>query len=112
MCSRSPPIRSPYPVPRLSTRKRPSGPLIITTWRPRSIRNATGRHLLPEAQSQEDVLVNAYSILQSAAATAYENADNQTGANRKAAMGVVHLIELAELWVDSVLDKRMANVSG
>jgi len=27
-------------------------------------------------------------------------------------MGVVHLIELAQLWVDSVLDKRMANVSG
>ena len=78
----------------------------------KSARATSMRVLLPEAQSQEDALVNAYSILQSAAATAYENADNQTGANRKVAMGVVHLIELAQLWVDSVLDKRMANVSG
>ncbi len=30
----------------------------------------------PESGSQEDVLVDVYSILQSAAATAYENADN------------------------------------
>ncbi len=78
----------------------------------KSARATSMRDLLPEAQSQEDALVNAYSILQSAAATAYENADNQTGANRKVAMGVVHLIELAQLWVDSVLDKRMANVNG
>jgi len=76
------------------------------------VRATSMRDLLPEAQSQEDALVNAYSILQSAAATAYENADNQTGTNRKVAMGVVHLIELAQLWMDSVLDKRMANVSG
>jgi len=76
------------------------------------IRATPPRELLPEAQSQEEALVNAYSILQSAAATAYENADNQTGANRKVAMGVVHLIELAQLWVDSVLDKSTVNVSG
>ena len=54
--------------------------------------------------SQEDALANVYSILQSAAATAYENADNQTGSNRSVAMGVVHLIELAQLKMDSVLD--------
>ncbi|KIH83843.1 DUF6124 family protein [Pseudomonas batumici] len=69
------------------------------------------RDLLPETKSQEDALVNAYSILQSAAATAYEHADNQTGANRKVAMGVVHLIELAQLWMDSVLDKGLVNTS-
>ena len=49
----------------------------------------------PALQSREDALVNASSILDSAAATAataYENADNLTGANRKVAMGVVHLI--------------------
>ncbi|MBV6748670.1 hypothetical protein KV580_00055 [Pseudomonas chlororaphis] len=79
---------------------------------PNPTRATSTRDLLPEAKSQEEALVNAYSILQSAAATAYENADNQTGANRKVAMGVVHLIELAQLWVDSVLDKRMTNVSG
>ncbi|MGY2251121.1 DUF6124 family protein [Pseudomonas gingeri] len=50
---------------------------------------------LPEPQSREDALVTLYSILQSAAATAYENADNQTGLNRKVAMGVVRLIEMA-----------------
>ncbi|MGY2226020.1 DUF6124 family protein [Pseudomonas gingeri] len=60
--------------------------------------------------TQEDALVNAYSLLQSAAATAYENADNQTGANRKVAMGVVHLIEMAQLWIDAVLDKQPASI--
>ncbi|MFC3943752.1 DUF6124 family protein [Pseudomonas gingeri] len=55
-------------------------------------------------------MVNAYSLLQSAAATAYENADNQTGANRKVAMGVVHLIEMAQVWIDAVLDKRPASI--
>src|SRR5450830_325398 len=59
----------------------------------------------------EDVLVNVYSILQSAAATAYEHADNQTGSNRKVAMGVVHLIELAQLRMDSVLDGQTVGVS-
>ncbi|NWB31829.1 DUF6124 family protein [Pseudomonas gingeri] len=58
----------------------------------------------------EDALVNAYSLLQSAAATAYENADNQTGANRKVAMGVVHLIEMAQMWIDAVLDKQPASI--
>ncbi|KIH84609.1 DUF6124 family protein [Pseudomonas batumici] len=78
---------------------------------PKPTRATPTRDLLPEAQSQEEALVNAYSILQSAAATAYENADNQTGANRKVAMGVVHLIELAQLWVNSVLDKRTADIN-
>ncbi len=67
---------------------------------------------LPDPRSQEDTLVSVYSILQSAAATAYENADNQTGSNRKVAMGVVHLIELAQLKMDSVLDEQAASVSG
>ncbi|NWD73155.1 hypothetical protein HX890_03325 [Pseudomonas gingeri] len=69
------------------------------------------RELLPEPGSSEEALLNAYSLLQSAAATAYENADNQSGSNRKVAMGVVHLIEMAQLWMDSVLDKRMDNAS-
>ncbi|NWD71472.1 hypothetical protein HX870_28110 [Pseudomonas gingeri] len=64
---------------------------------------------LPDPRSQEDVLVNVYSILQSAAATAYEHADNQTGSNRKLAMGVVHLIELAQIKMDSVLDGQAIN---
>jgi len=62
--------------------------------------------------SQEDTLANVYSILQSAAATAYENADNQTGSNRKVAMGVVHLIELAQLKMDSVLDGQAVSTGG
>jgi hypothetical protein len=49
--------------------------------------------------------VNASSILDSAAATTYENADNLTGANRKVAMGIVHLIELAQRQVDSVIEE-------
>ncbi|QXI26464.1 DUF6124 family protein [Pseudomonas vanderleydeniana] len=68
------------------------------------------RNRLPEPKSQEDALVIVYSILQSAAATAYENADSQTGSNRKVAMGVVHLIEMAQMWMDSVLDKPAASV--
>ncbi|WP_248767261.1 hypothetical protein [Pseudomonas sp. MWU12-2345] len=61
---------------------------------------------LNDPRHQEDVLADVYSILQSAAATAYENADNQTGANRKVAMGVMHLIELAQLRMDSVLNEH------
>jgi len=67
---------------------------------------------LNEPRNQEDALADVYSILQSAAATAYENADNQTGANRKVAMGVMHLIELAQLRMDSVLDKQAVSISG
>ncbi|WP_273820443.1 DUF6124 family protein [Pseudomonas asplenii] len=63
----------------------------------------------PTPESQEDALVDIHSILQSAAATAYEHADNQTGSNRKLAMGIVHLIELAQLRMDSVLEKQSAN---
>ncbi|WP_338526273.1 hypothetical protein NUH87_13125 [Pseudomonas batumici] len=55
----------------------------------------------PTSQSREDALVNASSILDSAAATTYENADNLTGANRKVAMGIVHLIELAQRQVST-----------
>ncbi|WP_040071914.1 DUF6124 family protein [Pseudomonas batumici] len=55
--------------------------------------------------SVEDKLINALSILQSAAATAYESADQLDGAQRKLAMGTVHLIELAQSWVDSVIDE-------
>src|SRR5450830_350166 len=62
-------------------------------------------------QSREKALVNASSILDSAAATAYENADNLTGANRKVAMGVVHLIELAQRQVDSVIEDQPAGIT-
>lgn len=55
--------------------------------------------------SLEDKLVNALSILQSAAATAYESADQLDGAKRKLAMGTVHLIELAQSWLDSVIEE-------
>ncbi|WP_191486393.1 DUF6124 family protein [Pseudomonas sp. FEN] len=65
----------------------------------------------PAPQSREDALVSASSILDSAAATAYENADNLTGANRKVAMGVVHLIELAQRQLDSVIEEQPAGVT-
>ena len=67
---------------------------------------------LNEPRNQEDALADVYSILQSAAATAHEHADNQTGSNRKVAMGAVHLIELAQLKMDSVLDEQAVSVSG
>ncbi|WP_338523621.1 hypothetical protein NUH87_28510 [Pseudomonas batumici] len=70
------------------------------------------RDHLNEPNRQEDALANVYSILQSAAATAYEHADNQTGSNRKVAMGVVHLIELAQLKMDSVLNEQAVSVTG
>ncbi|WP_248745071.1 hypothetical protein [Pseudomonas sp. MWU12-2037] len=35
-----------------------------------------------------------------------------SGSNRKVAMGVVHLIEMAQLWMDSVLDRHLTNVNG
>ncbi|QXI26138.1 DUF6124 family protein [Pseudomonas vanderleydeniana] len=60
----------------------------------------------PSSLAHEDTLLDLHSILQSAAATAYENADNQTGSNRKVAMGVVHLIELAQLRM-SVLEQQV-----
>ncbi|KPA98054.1 DUF6124 family protein [Pseudomonas asplenii] len=65
----------------------------------------------PTSQTHEDTLLDLHSILQSAAATAYENADNQTGPNRKVAMGVVHLIELAQLRMSS-LEQQVVAVSG
>ncbi|MPQ67195.1 MULTISPECIES: DUF6124 family protein [Pseudomonas] len=40
------------------------------------------------------------------AATAYENTDNLTGPHRKVAMGVVHLIELAQRQVDSLPEEE------
>jgi len=63
---------------------------------------------LSTLQNREEILVDVSSILGSAAATAYENADNLTGANRKVAMGVVHLIELAQGRLDSMIDEHLA----
>ncbi|NWE45310.1 hypothetical protein HX863_05445 [Pseudomonas gingeri] len=60
-------------------------------------------------RDRETILLDVYSILQSAAATAYENADNQTGPNCKVAMGVVHLIELAQLRMDTVLNEQIVS---
>jgi hypothetical protein len=69
------------------------------------------RRQVPAAQNREEALVNASSILESAAATAYENADNLTGANRKVGMGVVHMIELALGLVDSVIEEIPTGVT-
>ncbi|KPA87854.1 hypothetical protein PF66_05812 [Pseudomonas asplenii] len=65
----------------------------------------------PTLLGQEEVLVDIHSILQSAAATAYENADNQTGPNRKVAMGVVYLIELAQSRMDQFLNGQSISAS-
>ncbi|MGY2199447.1 DUF6124 family protein [Pseudomonas gingeri] len=67
---------------------------------------------LPLPRDRETTLLDVYSILQSAAATAYENADNQTGPNRKVAMGVVHLIELAQLRMDTMLNEVSVSANG
>ncbi|MGY2284460.1 DUF6124 family protein [Pseudomonas gingeri] len=67
---------------------------------------------LPLPRDREATLLDVYSILQSAAATAYENADNQTGPNRKVAMGVVHLIELAQLRMDTMLNELSVSANG
>ncbi|WP_416769621.1 DUF6124 family protein [Pseudomonas sp. RHF3.3-3] len=57
-------------------------------------------------QNREDLLVTIHSIMDSAAATAYENADNLTGPHRKVAMGVVHLIELAQRMLNVLIEKE------
>ncbi|WP_273820973.1 DUF6124 family protein [Pseudomonas asplenii] len=77
---------------------------------PASTAAATPPSPPPTSQTHEDTLLDLHSILQSAAATAYENADNQTGPNRKVAMGVVHLIELAQLRMSS-LEQQVVAVS-
>ncbi|NWA23803.1 hypothetical protein HX882_02215 [Pseudomonas gingeri] len=63
------------------------------------------------SQSREETLINASSILDSAAATAYENANNLTAPHRKVAMGVVHLIELAQRQMDSLLEEESPSVT-
>ena len=62
---------------------------------------------LASPNRREQALVDACSILESAAAMAYDHADNLTGSNRKVAMGMVHLIELAQHRVDSVLEENL-----
>ncbi|QXI26161.1 DUF6124 family protein [Pseudomonas vanderleydeniana] len=73
------------------------GPDAVPKPAPASVTAAAPTNQPPTSPNPEDTLLDLHSILQSAAATAYENADNQTGPNRKVAMGVVHLIELAQL---------------
>ncbi|RBH59727.1 MULTISPECIES: hypothetical protein [Pseudomonas] len=59
-----------------------------------------------EQLTTEDALAQIDEILQSASATAYECADNLQGSNRKLALGVVHLVDLALSRVDKLLDKQ------
>lgn len=59
-----------------------------------------------EQLTTEDALTQIDEILQSASATAYECADNLQGSNRKLALGVVHLVDLALSRVDALLDKQ------
>ncbi|KIH84846.1 DUF6124 family protein [Pseudomonas batumici] len=51
----------------------------------------------------EETLVDVCDILESAAATAYESADQLDGSKRKLALGAVRLIELARSRVDDTL---------
>ncbi|SDS32742.1 hypothetical protein SAMN05216598_1235 [Pseudomonas asplenii] len=54
----------------------------------------------------EDTLNNLDSILRSAAATAYESAEQLSGMPRHLAMASVHLIELAQSQVDGLLGQQ------
>lgn len=56
----------------------------------------------------EETLVHIYEILQCASANAYECADNLQGSNRKLALGAVHLIDMAQQHMDSLLDRELA----
>ncbi|RBH55024.1 hypothetical protein C3F00_021760 [Pseudomonas sp. MWU13-2860] len=51
----------------------------------------------------EEALIDVCDILESAAATAYESANQLDGSKRKLALGVVRLIELARKRVDDTL---------
>ncbi|WP_439899529.1 DUF6124 family protein [Pseudomonas gingeri] len=44
--------------------------------------------------------------MDTAGTTDYENADNLTGPNRKGAMGVVHLIELAQRLLETLIEEQ------
>jgi len=59
-----------------------------------------------EQLTTEDALTQIDEILQSASATAYECADNLRGSDRKLALGVVYLVDLALSRVDDLLDKQ------
>ncbi|WP_191487857.1 DUF6124 family protein [Pseudomonas sp. FEN] len=78
---------------------------------------AFAHYALPPADSRsspnrphgwEETLVHIYEILQCASVNAYECADNLQGSNRKLALGAVHLIDMAQQHLDSLLDKEPA----
>jgi len=59
-----------------------------------------------ETPTAEDTLAQIHEILQSASATAYECADQMQGTTRKLALAVVHLVDLAQVRVDELLDAK------
>lgn len=56
--------------------------------------------------SAEEALTTAYELLDGAGAIAYEAADNLDSTHRKLGMSLVHLIEMAQTLVDSVLTRE------
>ncbi|WP_273824119.1 DUF6124 family protein [Pseudomonas asplenii] len=66
----------------------------------------TRRRSRREPLAAEDTLAQIHEILQSASATAYECADHLQGTTRKLALAVVHLVDLAQVRVDELLDAK------
>ncbi|UUQ64024.1 hypothetical protein NLK61_22655 [Pseudomonas fuscovaginae UPB0736] len=66
----------------------------------------TKRRSRRETPTAEDTLAQIHEILQSASATAYECADHLQGSTRKLALAVMHLVDLAQVRVDELLDAK------
>ena len=62
--------------------------------------------------SQEEALVHASDLLRSAAATAYESANNHQGNHRDLAFSVVYLIDMAKAMVERSLQVPAAHANG
>lgn len=63
---------------------------------------------VPASIGAEDALNHACEILECASVTAYEAADGLLGQQRKLALAVVHLLEMAHTLVDAALSRQSA----
>lgn len=61
--------------------------------------------VVPDPPSLEDSMVYVLNVLRSAAATAYETADNLSGPQRDMAFSTHHLIDLACRVADDALSR-------
>lgn len=61
--------------------------------------------VIPDPPCLEDALLHIHNVLRSAAATAYESADQLSGPQRDLALSTHHLIGLAQSLLDETLER-------